>query len=264
MIREWIGCVLIVLALGVPSYATPVDAEARALFRQAQATAESDLTAARRLYEAAALQYQVAASKQPASRGPLYYNAGNAFFLAGDLGRAVGNYRLSERAMPSHALLAANLNYVLEQAGAPSETDQAASRFRGWLVRWMGWGAVILFVCYLSAWVCGGMWLGRGGRRWHRACVACLVMASLAGLVCWGGVVAGRDAARAVVIGDHVTPRKGPGHGYNAAFEQSLSSGAECRVEAVSGQWLRVMLIPQRQVCWLPKAAVWQWARRGS
>ena len=98
-----------------------------ALFARATQLSGTDLPQARESYRLAALGY-LADADTAKERGPLLYNAGNAFFLAGDLGRSVAAYRRAEPEMSGSPLLRANLAFVRKQGGNPDESFP-----QGWL-----------------------------------------------------------------------------------------------------------------------------------
>lgn len=70
--------------------------QANQFFRQANSIT-SDSEQARRLYEKAILNYEKMLNEGQIENGKLYYNLGNFYFLKGDLGKAILNYRRAER-----------------------------------------------------------------------------------------------------------------------------------------------------------------------
>src|SRR5881396_2723410 len=67
---------------------------------------------------------------RPGQASPaLYFNLGNAFFKAGQLGRAVLKYRLAERLAPRDPDIRANLKFARNSVGAGAPTP-------GWWQRW--------------------------------------------------------------------------------------------------------------------------------
>jgi tetratricopeptide (TPR) repeat protein len=66
--------------------------------------------------------------------GPLYYNLGNSYFKAGEIGKAVLNYERAKFFIPADSDLKANLNYalgVLEIVRPVSIVDKAMELFFG-------------------------------------------------------------------------------------------------------------------------------------
>src|SRR5712671_6073714 len=82
----------------------------------------------------------------------LYFNLGNALFKAGQVGRAVLNYRLAEQLAPRDPDIRANLKFARHTVGA--DTSPAS----GW---WQRWTSHLT----LNEWTlltCGALWLWLG------------------------------------------------------------------------------------------------------
>jgi tetratricopeptide (TPR) repeat protein len=77
------------------------------------------LYAEERYGEAAARYEQILADGL--ASGNLYFNLGNAYFKAGDLGRAILNYERARRLMPADPDLIANLGYARSLTGTAEE-----------------------------------------------------------------------------------------------------------------------------------------------
>ena len=66
------------------------------------------------MYAEAAQQYEYLVKEEGLRNGHLFYNVGNSWFMAGDVGRAILNYRRAELFMPNNADLQHNLKAALE------------------------------------------------------------------------------------------------------------------------------------------------------
>ena len=77
-----------------------VFSEANGLFRQANEVAAQNPIAAEDLYRRAALRFERLVDDGEVRNGKLYYNLGNAYFRANDIGRALLNYRRAELGIP--------------------------------------------------------------------------------------------------------------------------------------------------------------------
>jgi hypothetical protein len=128
--------------------------------RAADADAAAAFESANKLYEegqfkAAAEAYEKLVASGRVSSA-LYFNAGNAWFKAGDLGRAIFNYRLAERLAPRDPDLRVNLRMARELVNG--EPLPAASGWRRWVPRltlneWAFSVTGLLWVgCALLAW----------------------------------------------------------------------------------------------------------------
>ncbi len=232
---------------------------AEAIFTRAAQLADVDLAQSRELYRVAALQFLAGAKTQPATRGPLLYNAGNAFFLAGDLGRAIVAYRRAEQMMPGSPLLRDNLAFVRKQSGNPDEPVLAKGwdALRFWVlpppVRWLliAGGLVIFWAELLRR-----QWTGR---RWPDAVhLGGLALAVVMGMTLLVSELYESRRCRGVLIVSSVNALKGPGYGYAPAFTAPLDGGLECDVLRREGEWLNLRLSDGR-LAWVQSATVEIW-----
>lgn len=115
-----------VIGLALAGIARAADANAAAAFESANKLYEEGQ------FKAAAEAYEKLVAGGRVSSA-LYFNAGNAWFKAGDLGRAIFNYRLAERLAPRDPDLRVNLRMARELVnGGPLP---AASGWRRWVPR---------------------------------------------------------------------------------------------------------------------------------
>ena len=166
----------------------------------------------------------------------LFYNLGDAYFRAGDRGRAILNYQRALLLEPTHAEAAANLAFVRGRVPAPA----GGSGWAGWLDvdRWTwlaaagGWLAVIGFG--LAAFVTRSRWA--------------TLTAGLAGAVVCGASVwalvqldgGAKNALRAVVLADDTRALYSPADNSKAVL--TLPAGGELRVLSEQGAWDYVQL----------------------
>ena len=171
--------------------------------------------------------------------GAVYYNLGNAYYRAGDYGRAILNYRKAKPYLPSYPYLTANLEQAL--AAAPGRLAEPPHAWWSHVLFWTDWlsfpAKVKVFFWGLSlaaiAMVVAALF------RISRLSlpIALLVFCSLA---------IGLDAAlndteitgfrRGVITGEN-TARKGTGTSYEAAFDQPLRDGAEFQILNETRDW---------------------------
>ena len=211
----------------------------------------------------AAAAYQRAfdpASAQNAAVGVnLFFNLGNAWFRAGEPGRAVLNYERALRLQPDHLEAAANLAFVRRQLGVPAAHQPGS----GWERYALAWGPWLLAA---GGWLLVGgllvaLFAGRGnesGRTRRIARVLALAVGlpllAIVGLALWfvdRGVV---DPARAVLVGaDGAEARYAPAD--TAKVETTLPAGGEVRVLQERGPWDYVEL-PSGARAWIASARV--------
>lgn len=228
-----------------------------------QTTSGAQVAEANRLYEAgqfaeAAAVYQALADAG-VEDGTLYYNLGNAYFKAGDLGRAILNYRRAQRLLPRDPDVAANLELARAQTVDRLESDGGAlvDFVRRVLVEWttLDEAAAItlgLWVVLCALVVAAILWpRGRQGLTYGIVVVAVLLAVGM--LSVGVRVSEARSKAPAVVVAPSVEVRSGPGEDYLTEF--SLHTGAEIRVLEQRNGWVRIAL-PGDLQGWMPSESV--------
>lgn len=191
--------------------------------------------------------------------GRLYYNAGNAWLKAGDLGRATLWYERARRFMPRDPELAFNLDYARSLLRDPVQGGGALARAlffpRDWLSPrglqglalaglWLSLGALAL-----------SLWLrrpvARRGLRWLAVVGGLVTLVALpSALADW------RDAGpagKAVVLAETLPVRSGLSEDATELF--TLHAGAPVRIEESRGDWARVRFSEDR-LGWVPSTTV--------
>lgn len=171
--------------------------------------------------------------------GAVYYNLGNAYFRAGEYGRAILNYRKAKPYLPRDPYLKANLQQAL--AAAPGKLADPPTP---WWSHVLFWGEWVSFpskvvTCFLA--MCGAalvMVIAVISRisRLHWLATALLTIGLIVGvdMVLNNAETIGNH--RAVVTGETIA-RKGTGNSYEPAFDQPVRDGAEFQVLSVSSDW---------------------------
>ncbi len=209
-------------------------------------------------YAEAAQQFEYLVEEEGVRNGHLFYTLGNSWFMAGDLGRAILNYRRAEAYLPSNADVQHNLNAALalrtdlipEQARHPLAAKLLGWHFntspalRGWLFAF----------CWIVLW---GAWFlaQRSSKKKARIAAAfagvfsALLLASLA-----TEAFTKHRAQPGVVVAPEVLARKGDGERYAPAFRDPLHSGTEFQRIEKRKDWWHIRLA-DGQTCWIPAAA---------
>lgn len=183
----------------------------------------------------------------------VYFNLGNAFFKAGQLGRALAAYRQAEQLAPRDPDLRANMQFARDQAQGPTLPANRAQRLLGRL-RLNEWtllaaAAVWVELLLLAAWQ---LWPGA------RATLRGTIFAGAAAAVLLCGCAAAafhtaRGADTALVIAREAVVRHGPLEESAETFR--VHDGAELRVLDHKDEWLQVSPGPNR-VGWLRRDQV--------
>lgn len=229
-------------------------------YDQAVATAARDARAARELFRKSIGGFE-ALLRAGVRTAPLEYNLGNAYYRAGDTGRAIVHYLRSARIDPSDARLNANLDYVRRQvepyisAGGGSQlvdrlmfwTRRTSLRQRFWLAACgaiAGWGLLATRTLRRS---------GSSGLLWGGVILIVLGAANAASAG-WQ-IFDEQRAPAAVIVEGGQSLRTGRGEGYEAVLRETLGAGVELRVLQTRGGWVEVRLA-NGAAGWLPEPAV--------
>jgi len=194
------------------------------------------------LFVEAALQFETAKT---------FLNAGNAWFFAGENGRALVNFRAEERRSPFDRQLRESIEFLrANRADAFPRPTTPSGRLAALWNRFCTWATVLriglLVLMYLVAWTVfliaqlAGWRVGRS--VW--AAVIALVLIPFVSLA-----QTSLRPAEGVVIQDTVA-RLGPGYAYDPAFEQPLHQATEFSWMETRQGWVRVRL-PGASEGWL-------------
>lgn len=172
--------------------------------------------------------------------GAVYYNLGNAYFRAGEYGRAIAAYRKAKPFRPRDPYLEANLRQALSVA--PGRLPEAPAAWWTHVFFWSGWLSLpekvyAAFAAFLAAAVAVtcGLIFHRPRAYWiSGGLIAVAAVLSVDAGMAYAEVAWSRHA---VVTGETVA-RKGIGQNYEPAFDQPLKDGAEFTVLSENGDWV--------------------------
>jgi len=187
--------------------------------------------------------------------GHLYYNLANAYFRAGQLGRAILNYKRAQLLIPRDADLNFNLRYALDQTQDAISADQNfLKQAFFWLdeitlpeLMWafvvlniLFWGILVLrlfvrpewtyyvFIVLLIFWLVGGVSLGV---KWHQL----------------------KTDQRAVILAGEVDVLAGPDSNDTVLFK--LHEGTTVHRERIEDGWSLIRLSESKRG-WLKSSAI--------
>lgn len=215
-------------------------------------SATDDFLAAARAYESvAAMGFQNHA---------LLADAGNAYLLAGDLGRAVLAFRRADLLAPNDRAVrdglaqARSMIQVAVKKDRRNRTTDALLAWRPFVSR----NAMLVagLTLYAGAWAVAiaRVFSHRHVPGWFG--VSCAVLAGAAGLVLVLDRRHNDGRSSGVVIADGVTARNGPsGAVYAPTFTTPLRAGVELRIIELRDGWYQVELADRRRT-WLPAPAI--------
>jgi len=172
--------------------------------------------------------------------GAVYYNLGNAWFRAGQYGRAIAAYRKAKAYRPRDPYLDANLRQALSVA--PGRLPEPPLPWWTHVLFWSGWlsfpeKSYATFGAYLLAALAAiaALMLRRPRIYWISAAAGlCAVVLSIDLGLAYFDVTSSRHA----VVTDETIALKGIGKDYEPAFDQPLKDGAEFTILSESGDWV--------------------------
>jgi tetratricopeptide (TPR) repeat protein len=234
------ACLLLAVAARV-SAATPGESPKTLFFRANSLYTEEH-------YAEAAAQYEQIAGEGLAS-GNLYFNLGNAYFKAGDVGRAILNYERARRLIPGDPDLLANLGFARSLAGGADEPPlwqrlffPFAERFASDSLLLVASGLYGLLVLFLI----GARLLDRAGRALRTAAVATAVaLALLLPSLVYRLATVDLPTYAVVVTKDEATVRFEPSAAGTQHFQ--AKPGSVVRVRAERQGWMQVVRPDGRQ-----------------
>jgi len=243
-----LGKTALLLLLGMSSLPQMAKASdwsaAEQLFDLALA-AQPGSDAAAALYAESALKFQATAEvgERP---GMAWYNAGNAWFKTGALGRSIVAYRQARLYRPFDSMLVENLNAA--RALALNDVPDHST----WRLPTLWLKAIVLILCAILA-AAILLQLRYQRREWSITClVVCVLCGLTSALWYWSAQLSGRQG---VVIVESVLARKGPNYAYASAFHEPLHDGVELTVQETRKEWGLVSLADGRE-CWVPLSQV--------
>ena len=164
----------------------------------------------------------------------LFYNLGNAYYRAGQRGRAILNYQRALQLEASHAEAAANLAFIggNRASAAADNSLPVGTNTLSWLTASAGWLAVAgaVIVIFLRRRRTLGWMLAATGSMLGMAGVAAL----------WWTAGKTHATSRALVLADGVPALYSPAD--NSKVITTLTAGTEIRVLSAQGAWSYALL----------------------
>jgi len=173
----------------------------------------------------------------------LYYNLGNAFFKAGQLGRALAAYHQAEQLAPRDPDLRANLRFARNQVQGPT---LMIPKWQEWLTHlsldewsWLAAGSFWIWLLLLTF----GQWRPAFKPTLRNYTVGLGVITALLS-ACLAIALQLRSSPAAIVISHEAVVRQAPIDEAQSAF--TVHDGAELEVLDRKDDWLQVSSDPRR------------------
>jgi len=234
------------------------------LFSQAnenfrQANSVRDMEKAKRLYEEAILAFERLIEEGQVKNAKLYYNLGNAYFLKGNIGKAILNYRRAEKLDSSDANIQKNLTFARSK-----RIDKVATKTEKRVLQTLFFWhydfpikTKFLLSCIFLGIVCicaaGIIWFGRSAPLVAPAIIcAILAICLFLSLVIESRTQAGRICG--VITIKEIVARQGDGRNYSPSFKDPLHEGTEFDILDSRPGWLHIKLFDDSDG-WIPEAS---------
>lgn len=190
-------------------------------------------------YRAAARAFEAIVSDGFHS-GAVYYNAGNAWFRAGEFGRAILNYRKAKPWRPRDPYLEANLQQAL--ASAPGRLAEVSPPLWTRVVFWNQWLSfpARVRIAGLGYCIAAILTLGAFVIRLRHCRVPVIGLLMVSTLFALDAALTYHDIVHpefAVITGETIA-RKGTGKDYEPAFDQPLKDGTEFKILSKTSDWV--------------------------
>jgi hypothetical protein len=229
--------------------------QANEAFRQANLE-RSDSAKADRLYEEAILAYEKIIDAGQTRNAGLYYNLANTYFLKGDLGKAILNYRRAQKLDVADANIQKNLAFARSQR-LDKVSPKTEKRILQTLFFWhydFSLKTKFVMTCIFFAACCIALtvmiWFGRSPIATTTGVITGLLTLCLLASV----VMETRTQATTicgVITADEVIARQGDGQNYAPSFKEPLHTGTEFDLLESRTGWLHIKLADDTD-SWIP------------
>lgn len=226
-------------------------------FKQANSTENQEQ--AKRLYKKTILGFEKIIDEEQVKNAKLYYNLANAYFLRGQLGKAILNYRRAAKIDGSDENIKKNLAFArgrrIDKVAIKTEKRVLQTLFF-WYYDF-SIKTKFLLTCIFFGIVCvcitAAIWFGRIGPL--MAAIAILGIFTICFLV--SVIVESRNQVSTicgVIISKEVVARQGDGQNYPASFKEPLHEGTEFDLLENRPGWFHIKLSDDSDG-WVPDAS---------
>ncbi len=241
---------LAILGFALISLASVVDVQADtftdAETRFANALTSTDFTADSQ-FATAALLFEKAAEEDH-NPGIAYYNAGNAWTKAGEIGRAIAAYK---QALP-YRLHDAKLRESLDAVRGLRKDKELQNLDPAWWQWPLQWDLAALIIAWLVFWLLITLRMRFRNQKLNFTAYAVGVITLLLAIA--SVTKFSQQSEQGVIILDEVQGLKGPAASYSPAFHGALHNGLEFKVVKTENDWLYIQLADKRN-CWIPASS---------
>ena len=228
---------------------------ANELFEKANRTALKNCELSKKLYEEAALKYQLLIDGGHAATAPIFMNLGNAFYFAGDKGRALLNYYRAALIDPSDDDIQHNLAFVrsecVDEVGSPL-TERILRKVLFFHLFTFKTRVVLFFIFYSLLWGILILMLFKKMKKLQITAFVMLIFSIIFACSLTVTYLNLFSSVDGVVVAKEAQAYQGDGYIYTPAFATSLHAGTEFKLEDIRGGWAHIRL-SDRSRCWIPE-----------
>ena len=221
------------------------------VFQDAQATFEKALTldgaTKHKLMLKAARLFASIMKEEDIENGYLYYNIGNAYYEAGQKGKALVNYKRAERYLSGLEELNSNIQQVTSDLEISIISKSWWQNFKKDLFFWhyiINYHSrkLVFIAAFITFWLMMGVLIYR-----RNIILNTIVIAVLVTTVCFGtsfliSFYEIHYLKEGVVISDQTETRKGPSLSYEAFYQQPLVEGVMFKLIDEQNNWWKIEL----------------------
>ncbi len=211
-------------------------------------------------YEKAIIGYETIIKQGPVRNPKLYYNLANAYFLKGEVGEAILNYRRAIELDSSDKNINKNLAFARAsrqdkfEIGTEEKIIQTLFFWHyDFSVRTRFLVGLVSFAVFCLL-VSIGILRGKKSSMWLAAVFAFVFAAAFLGSVIFEQQFE-NDRYYGVITADQAVARRGDGKNYPESFNKPLNEGVEFRLIEKRNGWMHVEL-PDGSDCWLESSNV--------
>jgi hypothetical protein len=188
------------------------------------------------------------------NNGYLYYNLGNAWLNAGQLGKAILNYKKAQKRLPNNSNIKKNLQYARSLVVDDTKDDDDSvllrtlfflhydTTFQVRMILLIG-SSMIIFTCL-------SLWLFKKNKVFKNI----IAVSTLFFTFFLSSIIIESNAKKeGVLVVPEVIARKGDSNGYESSFTSPLHRGVEFQLLDERNGWFHIELSDGSQ-CWIPGA----------
>lgn len=232
--------------------------KAQKLFDAARQNKQHGMESPEKAFITSAELFVAASRGESVDKGKLLYNAGNAYYLSGQIGKALVHYYRARRLRPDDQKIQYNIRLVRSNVeGQPKVKENAV--LRGLLFFHYGFPLLLRYITGLLLVFVSGITLItrlKVNRSWQVPVISvCLCVGSVFLVSVFMEKTALNDSSLAVVVADEVMPREGSSSAYDPSFDIPLYEGTVIHVKKKRDGWIYAEF-DENGGFWLPQRSV--------